>query len=610
MKTLNDVGVDFETYYDADYSLSKLTMAEYIRDPRFEIIGVSITAAGNTTWHPQPNVAEAMASIDWSTSRFVAHNAFFDAAITEWILGHKPAAYLCTMMGSRPYVAPVTGKMSLAAVLEHLQLGVKGDAVHAARGKRYADFTPEELEAYGVYCKGDNVGCMKIAEYICRLMPDDEQELIDLTVKKFTRPVIQLDVDAIRHWSSDIEARRARVLLELRGEGVTKTTLTSRTQFANLLTQHNVTIPKKPSPANPEEETYAFSKQDTGMLELLANPNEKVRRLVEARLLFTSNQDASRLERFAAQAECNPDALLPVPLLYYGAGPGRFSGYDRLNLQNLTRVNPDKPGSEALRSCLIAPDKHVILAADLSQIEARICATIAGQNDLVRAFRDKVDIYSDFATDVYHRRITKADKVERFVGKTCMLGLQYGMGFNKFQTQMLLNRIPMDAVLADRIVSLYRRKFDCIPTYWRAVEELLRRAAQPDFMYVFGPLSFVHERIILPNGMNLWYPGLNARLQYNHPKYGETTLWGGHITENICQALARIVISTAELRLARAGLRAALQVHDELVFVVHQRHVEACRKAVERALSAPVSWLPKLPVACEVHYGRSYAEAK
>lgn len=611
---LINVGVDFETYYDTDYSLRKMTVAEYIRDSRFEIIGASITHHGETVWHPKPNVIAAFEEIPWHRCRFIAHNAMFDGAITEWILGHEPASYLCTMMGSRPYVAPAIGKMSLDAVLRYLDLGVKGDAVHNFKGRRFGTFTVGDLADYGDYCDGDVEGSMKIAQYLLRLMPEDELDLLDLTIKKFTRPTLRLDIDAIRHWRSDIEGRRYHVLQELKKSGVTKQMLTSRPQFAELLKKHNVTIPMKASPSNPEEETFAFAKQDLGLLELAASTNGKVRELVEARLLFSSNQEASRLERFEAQAKCNPDATLPVPLLYYGAGPGRFSGYDSLNLQNLTRVDPTKPGSEALRSCLVAPDKHVILAADLSNIEARILATLAGEWHLVEAFRRGRDVYSEFATQVYGRPITKADKTERFVGKTCILGLGYGMGFNKFLHQMLLKKIPMDAIQADKVVSLYRRTYSDIPRYWRKTEDIIRRCTAKDFMHVDGPLSFVHERILLPNGMQIWYPGLapagQGALVYSHPKYGAVYLWGGHITENICQALARIVMSQIELRLARAGLRAALQVHDELVFVVPQRHVEACRIAVEKAMVAPVPWLPRLPVACEVHYGRSYAEAK
>lgn len=619
MKTLEliPVAVDFETYFDRDYSLKKMMTAAYILDPRFQIIGCSIAIGNQDRWRVGARDARAaLASLPWDRCLFIAHHAFFDGLIAEWHCGIKPARYFCTMMGSRPYCYQAIGKMGLANVLPYLGLGEKGNAVGNFAGRRLETFTAEELASYGAYSMNDARGAYNIAAYLRRLMPDREQELLDLTVKKFTRTQLVLDKPSVSKWLNHVRTKRQLAVMDLQAElpDLTPTKLKSRPQFAGLLANYGVEIPMKPSPSNPEEETYAFAKTDFGLLDLRGHENRVVRDLVEARLMFSSNQEESRLERFEQLASLTPDSQLFVPLLYYGTHPGRLSGYDGYNLQNLPRVDKDIPGSEALKSCLWAPPGYVILAADSSQIECRILGTLAGQFTLVEDFRANADIYSGFASDFYKKPINKRDNpTERFVGKTCTLGLGYGMSWQKLQRQLRLKGVHLTDNEAKEAVNLYRyKKFPKIPELWHFLEERVRGCAEQSHLSVWGPLSFAHERIILPNGMNIWYPGLRAHLglEYQHPRYGMTGIWGGHIAENVCQALARIIITDAEVRLARAGLRAALQVHDELVFVVREEHVERCRRAVELAMTAPVSWLPLLPLACEVKWGRSYAEAK
>ena len=614
------VGADFETHYTKEYSLRKLTMAQYIRDARFEVIGVSlVVGSAPPSWFSGTHayLQKIFDAIPWDRCLFIAHNAMFDGGILEWIFSKKPAKYFCSMMGIRPYVAPAIGSMALGPVLKYLELGEKGDAVHNYSGRRRETFTPEELRHYGDYSKNDAVGACRIADYAMKLLPQDEQDLIDLTIKKFTRPQLCVDATVAKYWLGQVGEKREATLQGLIDQGVpvTKAKLASRPQFAQLLEARGVKPPKKASPSNPEEETFAFAKQDIGLLELKAHPDLVVRELVDARLMFASNIDESRLQRFIDQSELTPEASLAVPLLYWGASPGRFSGYDSLNLQNLPRVDKQKPLSPALRSSIVAPPGYVVLAGDLSTIEARIVATLSGQWDLVQQFRNGLDVYSDFASDFYRRKIDKVNfPSERFVGKTCVLGLGYGMAWKKLQFRLALEGIHLSDAEAQAAVKLYRyKKYPRIPELWGKLDTVLGNIADPKYLGVDDPLMYMHERIRLPNGMSLWYPGLRPSprgLEYIDPKYGPSPVWGGTILQHLGEALGRIIISTAELRLARAGLRAALQVHDELVFVVPEKFVERCRVAVEKALTAPVSWLPNLPVACEIHYGKSYSDAK
>lgn len=621
-----DVGIDFETYYDSTYTLKDFMIPQYVLDYRFETIGVSIKIANTPArWYPGDAARVALSKLPWNKIRVTAHHAFFDAAVLEWVYGHKPAQYFCSMMASRPYVAPYTGSMSLAAVSKHLGTGEKGHEVLQAKGKQLADFTPDELHRYGVYCCNDNELCCADRDVLLEWLPPDELELIDLTVKKFTRPVLTLDQQAITARYADLRVKREFILTRCQLLDVSEEDLRSRAKFAKALKRYGVTPPKKVS-ARTGKETHAFANNDQEFADMLVHSDERIRTLVEAKLFMSSTMEEGRLQRFSAihHLDIGGKNQLPVPLLYYGAHPGRFSGYDKINLQNLTRVARDKATGAVtaghLRFALRAPPGHVVVAGDLSNIEARIVATLAKCTRLVQDFRDKVDTYSKFAERIYGRPIDKnRDPIERFVGKTCILGLGYGMGSKKFHLQMGAARVKMDYTIASRIVYLYRDTYQEIPQLWGILEQKLAGAAQTNCIDTLGPISFVHERILLPNGMPITYPGLStasgglsfkSRRGYADGASGDVHLWGGAITENVVQALARIVISTAELRLARAGLKAALQVHDELVYVVPEQFAEKVKRAIEIAMTIPVSWMPDLPLACEVHYGQTYGDAK
>lgn len=625
------LGLDFETFYDRDYTLTKLTTSQYVLDKRFETIGVGLGIGGLLpAWFTGSHtyLKTLLGRIPWDRTLVIAHNGIFDASILEWIYGYQPAKYFCTMMGSRPYVAPYTGRMSLGSVTKHLKLGEKGGEVVRALGKRRADFSPIELAEYGRYCCNDVVLACRAHEQLAQWLPVDEQDLIDLTIKKFTRPTLKLDRPSLSTRMQDIVAEKAEIEAGLARHGMTKQDLTSRVKFAKALEAQGITVPKKKSKSTGMD-TFAMAKTDADFMELMIHENEIVRDLITARLKLSSSMEETRLARFEeiAGLDVGAGTLLPVPLLYYGAHPGRFSGLDKINLQNLPRIKfladgktPD-PDSGWLRRSIVAPDGCVIIAGDLSQIEARIVATLAGCYSLVRQFKNKEDTYGSFASRIYQRPINKKnDPVERFVGKTCILGLGYGMGWVKFFLQMTLAKVKgMSPEQAKRIVYLYRDTYKEIPQLWRMLEQYLGKCIDPKALFTFGPLTFLHERIMLPNGMPLIYPGLKPELgggalefiSKRSKEEGITNkLWGGAITENIVQALARIVISRAELRLARAGLRAALQVHDELVYCVPEKHAEKCKKAIKLALRMPVDFLPNLPVDCEVGVGKTYAECK
>lgn len=650
--SLTDLGVDFETYYDDEYSLKKMENAEYVMDARFEIIGVSIKEPGKPTEFFTGTLDEVharFARYDWSKIRVVSHNARFDGSILEWRLGFQPAAYLCTMVGSRPHLVPYAGGAGLDDISAYLKLPPKGNYATQVAGLHRVDFSPAQMQDYGAYCIRDTDNATAIGAHLSTILPADEQYLIDLTLKKYIRPTLSLNKNALLRRLEDLQARRVAREADLFAKHkLTAKDIRSRVKFAKVLGEalgSEELIPKKYNKNS--ELTYAFAKDDVAFKQLLAHPTEKVRDLVAAKITFSSSIDESRTKALIELCDIMHGAL-PVPLVYYGAHTGRLSGDHGINLQNLPRVeyNKDKTLKKGhLRFAVEAPDGYSIVAADLSNIEARIVATLSGQWDLVEAFRQGRDIYSEFATKVYGYPVNKKDHpTERFVGKTCILGLGYGMGYKKFHLKMMQEGVEMTEAEAARIVRLYRETYPQIPKLWRYFEGLAKQ-------YVTVPgglcpidianLTFAHERIILPNGMPIIYPGLSKvgdQLKFRS-RYGSQNLvpeseasevgngsavtgyqlvsatsgqavWGGAFTENIAQALARIILTRAEITLARAGLPASLQVHDELVFRVPTKIAEAVSRAIANVMTRKVDFMPELPVAVEIHHGKSYGDAK
>jgi DNA polymerase len=300
-----------------------------------------------------------------------------------------------------------------------------------------------------------------------------------------------------------------------------------------------------------------------------------------------------------------------VPILYYGAHTGRFSGLDKINLQNLGR------GSE-LRRALIAPEGYKIVAGDLAQIEARITACLARQKDLIKAFADGTDVYKMFAARLYNKGINYITKEERFVGKTAILGLGFAMGYNRYMDTTQQAGVHLTTKEAFSTVSTYRSTFSNIPKLWKRLADALVYMTTANIVDI-GPVKItastaISPNIVLPNGMSLHYPNLrqheaDGSWVYDHRGH-EVHIFGGKLLENIVQALARIVLTTAELFLYKRGYLAALSVHDELVYVIPEEHADKFAVVLERTLTRKVKWMPELPLAAEVSIGDNYLEAK
>jgi DNA polymerase len=604
---MNIITVDFESYYSSDYGLKKYTTEEYIRDPQFEVIGVAVQVNdGEPEWFTGSMVetAKFLSGYDWSNSLALAHNAMFDGFILSNHFGIKPKGWLDTLsMGRALHGTEVGG--SLAVLSSHYGLGVKGTEVVNALGLQREEFPADQLARYGDYCKNDVTLTWKLFNAMSGGFPPTELRLIDLTIKMFTEPVLQLDVVVLEEHLGRVKATKTQLLGAL-----DKDSLMSNPKFAELLREHGVAPPMKKSPTTGKQ-TYAFSKTDEEFKALLEHSNPDVQSLVAARLGTKSTIEETRTERFIGIAH---RGALPVPLRYYAAHTGRWGGDDKVNLQNLPRIS-------TLKYAIIPPEGYVILDSDSSQIEARTLAWLAGQNDLVQAFDNGEDVYKIMASAIYGKPESEITKYERFVGKTTILGAGYGMGAAKFQAQLKNFGVDISLEEAKRIIDTYRLTYPQIVELWKDAGEALKAILQKQQTHLGrGGLLPVQgaDGIILPNGLRLKYP--NLRLHENEEgkteivydtKKGKATIpnriYGGKVIENVCQALARIIIGEQMLMIAKK-YRVVMTVHDAIAIVVPKAEAEVAKEYVELCMRLRPQWALELPLNCEAGYGASYGD--
>lgn len=612
------VTIDFETFYDDDVGFKKQTTEEYIRDPRFEVIGVGIKVNDEEPFWVTENikgVLDEILSTHQEETLILCHNTLFDGAILSWVYGIRPAGWLDTLSMARA-IHGVDAGGSLAALAERYKLGQKGDEVVHAKGKRRADFKPDELEQYGRYCKNDVQLTYDLLHCLADRFTEPELKLIDLTIRMFTEPTLCVDDALLQGRLQEVYEDRNELLrglmeqLKCEDEESVRKKLASNKQFAAVLDSLGVDPPMKVS-ATTGKPTFALAKTDEGFLALQEHDDPFIQHLCAVRLGTKSTLEESRIKRFLDIGLRNK-GLIPVPLKYYGAHTGRWAGQDKINFQNLPSRDKKK---KALKNAIVAPEGHYIINADSSQIEARVLAWLSGQNDVVKQFANGEDVYSIFASKIYKRPISKADPVERFVGKTCILGLGYGTGAAKLQ-RTLATAQPVNVDLpigeCEDIVRLYRSDNDMIPLLWKDGDQALRSINSGTSPYFFDQRHCVvidKEGIRLPSGFYIRYPKLalsNDKFTYTSRK-GEIDIWGGVVVENVVQALARIIVGEQMLKIAER-YKVAMTVHDSVVAVVRKAEVDEAVSYITECMSTPPTWGIGLPITCEAKYAERYGE--
>jgi DNA polymerase len=604
------ITLDFETYYDKAFSLTKLTTEEYIRDDRFEVIGVAVAVDdGAPEWFSgtQADTRAFLKKFDWDNALALAHNMQFDGAILNWHFGIKPKGYLDTLCMARA-IHGVDAGGSLKVLAERYQVGAKGDEVIRAEGKRRTDFYDVDLDLYGKYCINDVAITYDIFKILAKTFPTKELKVIDTTLKMFIQPSLVLDKTMLEEHLENVKNLKAKLLDSAQAD---IDDLMSSDRFAELLKALGIVPPTKIS-ARTGKEAWAFAKTDEEFKALLEHTDPRVQALVSARLGNKTTLEETRTQRFI---DISTRGLLPVPIKYYAAHTGRWGGDDKINLQNLpSRGN----NAGKLKKSIRAPDGYMMIDCDSSQIEARTVAWLAGQNDLVEAFDKGEDVYKIMASAIYGKSETEISKEERFVGKTTILGAGYGMGSQKFRAQLKTFGAEISEEEARRIIQIYRETYPSIVGLWRQAQKCVEAIVDKKAAS-FGAVDAVkfdpiEGGFLLPSGLWQRYDGLQrvydaeGKVQYQYKtRKGAVKIYGGKVVENLCQAVARCVIAEQMLLIGKR-YKVVLTVHDAVACLAPKEEVLEAQQYVEECMKTRPAWAQTLPLSCESGVGKSYGE--
>ncbi len=644
--------IDFETRWSSkDYTLSKMTTEEYIRDNKFVAFGACTHEFGSDEpieWVRGPDLSEYFSGIDWGRTAVLAHNAQFDISILEWRYDCHPVFIFDTLSMARALRGVEVGN-SLAKLAGDFGLPPKGRAVHSTDG--LAVLEPETERELAEYCQHDVYLCEQIFERLSAGYPRSELHLIDMTLKMYTRPVLQLDQKMLIQALTEEGNIREALLQRL---NINESELASNPKFAQILTGLGVTPPTKISKTTGKQ-TLALAKNDALFQALLNGSNEDVALLCEARLKVKSTTERTRAQRFLDISQRGP---LPVPLSYYGAQTGRWTAAkgSAINMQNLKRKS-------FLRKAIMAPDGYQLVVGDLSQIEPRVLAWLADYDDMLNIFRAGGDPYAAFGSQMFNiPGLTKDSHPDlRQSAKSALLGCGYGLGWASFASQLLtgflgappvryskefakalgvdgeyaqrfldwdenvtkLEEIPrictskellVHCLAAKKIIDIYRATAAPVVEMWDLFGQLIERSLYNGKEYTHKCLTFKKGEIILPSGMSLLYPDLKplkddkGRVQW---VYGpdQTKLYAGKITNNVTQGVARCVMTDGMLRVAKQ-YPVKGTVHDELIAVVPDDEVATAKTWVLAQMTMEPKYLPGIPLAADGGAHRRYGLAK
>lgn len=595
--------VDFETRWDRkEYTLSKLTTEQYIRDKRFKAFGMCYKFYGEEKirWVHHAQLPDFIASVDWSTTAVLAHNAQFDVAILSWVYGAKPCFIFDSLSMARATRGIEVGN-SLAKLAAEFGLPPKGQAVYSTDGLE--ELTPEVEQELADYCKHDTYLCEEVFKRLVQGYPAKELRLIDLTLKMFTNPVLELDKEMLSEAIKEEATSRNTLLQRL---GIAESELASNQKFSEILQGLGVEPPIKISKTTGKP-TLALAKNDAHFQALLNSEREDVAQLCEARLAVKSTLERTRAQRFL---DISNRGCLPVPLNYYGARTGRWAAGGSINLQNL-------PRSSKLKQAVVAPAGYVIVGADLSNIELRVGLWLAGQHDKLELLKSGQDLYKDFASKVFNVPYEEVTKDQRFIGKTAQLSLIYGTGHAKLHASIkAMSGVDIGLEEAKRIVDLYRTTYAKVKNTWRDGRVVLETIHKNDTcVFGYGGFTKVIGRagLQLPSKLFLRYPELTAvdgemgTEWYYNGRNGLEKIYGAKVFQGLTQATARCIMGEHMLKLAKR-YQIVLTIHDAVYMLVPEHEAEDASKFVLETMRTPPKWMPTIPLDAEAGYGKTLAD--
>jgi DNA polymerase len=673
--------IDFETRSTVD--LRRANAQVYADDPATEIILCcwAVDAGPVETWITldSPACPDSLHKLLSDPSVVIcAHNAGFEMAIMSGRYLQRrhgfPDIPLDRWVDTMAQAARQAMPRALGDVGAALNLPIQKDTkgkslmLRMCKPKGYEDGlpvyhqTPEQVERLAEYCRAD-VDTERLVETTLMPLPAIETSIWRLTESLNKRGLL---VDLPFAVEAAKLARQRKRELDDEMKQVTGGAVGSCTQVHNLRTwcqERGFFLPDEAA----EDEVASLDKN--AITEQLSHDNlpEDVRRALEIRLAGAKSSVA-KYDAIINRAD-KYDCRVRGYLVYHGAATGRWAGagiqpqnFPRkvvadfneaagdvaaVNNGRLTTAELEvKHGldtmtllSRMLRPTIMAPAGHELIFADYAQIEARGVAWLAGAQSLTDLFANGGKVYETMAGHIYgvDPASVGADSVERFLGKTSVLGCGYGMGAAKFQTTCANQGVEISEEQALAAVQAYRGFNSEIPALWRALEDAAKRAVRkPDTtvevqMYEHGPVTAYRLRqsdgflmCRLPSGRHLYY--YDPRIQVVQTQFGDKealffktvdsftrkwtlkATWGGHLTENVVQGLCRDLMADAMLRLADTDrYTPVLTVHDEAVCEV-ENATDADVERVASMMAIKPEWAAGFPVKAEAKRGRRYGK--
>jgi len=583
--------VDFETYYDAEVSITTLGVYHYLRHPQADLYLVSIATDTGIQYVGDP------LTFDWNSisgpgCTWLSHNAQFDLPVfqrIQEIAAEKNIANVPQHLeidawhDTADLTAWLNFPRSLKEAADHL-LGVKlsKDVRDKMKGQRWAEMTPEFREEVCKYALDDAVYCLDIWLEHSHKWPENERKTSQMTRDMAMRGV-PLDLPGI---DSDIELLKTS-LWEYKQSIPWKDdhALLSPIALRNECAKEGLIAPASFAQNDPESEAFF---EEFG---------PKFPWLMAVRDYRKAAKHLATLETMRKRVR--PDGWMGYELKYGGAHTMRDSGMGGINMQNLPK---GFVSGVDIRAKIKAPEGYTFAIVDLSQIEPRVLHFLAKDKNTLKYIRECEDLYEAFARAwglfSGEGTLKERDPDLRFKTKTLALGLGYGMGAAKFTTVA-----GVTAKEASELVQLYREKNKAVTSLWSRLQ------AGFDETLVKKEVNFFME---LPSGRTMTYRNVSG----NHggrtaeiPRLGKLMrlgFWGGVLTENAVQSVSRDVFMHHCLKIEEAGIPVLMRIHDEVVCLVPEESAQERLNQIISIMSIPPSWAKELPLAADGSISKVY----
>lgn len=635
---MKELGIDIETYSSND--LPSCGVYKYTEADDFTVLLFAYAVDNGPVQIIDLACGEQLpdeirdALTDESVTK-TAYNAAFERICLSRFLGlpyMDPAQWQCTMVAAARLGLPLglaqcgevlrltEGKMKEGAAL------IRYFSLPGKNGRHMPSDAPEKWEVFKRYCIRDVEVEQAILKKVRRLQPTATDEMLRVVDQTINDRGVMIDADLVAHAAEFDERYKA----QLAEEAVELTGLSNPNSPAQL---------KEWLSKVTGESVASLNKKNLDDLadKLIYWP--KAQRVLQIRREMgkTSNKKYSAMQ----QCVCK-DGRIHGLLQFYGAArTGRWAGR-LVQVQNLPQNhlddldyarnivkagdydefvmnygNPTQVLSELIRTAFIAKPGCTFHVCDFSAIEARVIAWLAGESWVLDVFRSGGDIYCETASKMFGVPVEKHGRNAelRQKGKIATLALGYGGGVSALEA-MGGKRLGLTEQEEKEIVKLWRRSNPFIVKLWKAVEEAAINAIRTNTtQYIHRGILVKHQwgmlLITLPSGRVICYPRATVGTEYDDgyrgdhdiieyegtnqttKKWEKVRTYGGKLTENIVQSIARDILGVIILRAYERGYDIVFHIHDEIVVEAHEGQT---LQAIEAMFSEPIHWCPGLPL--------------